>query len=631
VNSKRQRKIPWFRKVLYALLPTVAMLVGLELGLKWIGIEPVLHSRDPFVGFSTLIPLFQADTAPDGSTRMVTAPSKLVWFNAQTFSAQKAAGTRRVFCVGGSTTFGRPYDDATSYSGWLRAILAKLDVESQWEVINAGGVSYASYRVANVMDELAAYEPDLFIVYSVHNEFLERRTYANRFDRPRLLSAIESQVSRLRTYAIIDRWVRRARIAASQEEQGSAAVEKLPAEVDERLNHTIGPTDYHRDPGWRLQVLEHYRFNLERMVRIAQRAGARIVFVTPASNESACSPFKSEMSAGLSSVDQEVFQAKLQVWQRADAEGDSIAALAAIESALEIDPLHAEARYRLGCTLSKLGHLDAAHRAFVAALDQDICPLRAVSEVSQILRDVAAANRVPLVDFELLLHEKSQRELGTPSLGEAYFLDHVHPTMEIHRQLAIWIMDCLQREQIVGGRSILTADAQPMLEAIQVEITSRIDNEVHGIALRNLAKVLHWSGKYDEAAPRASDALELLPHDLESRYVLADCLANTGETRAALEQYQILFQDGDFPRAYLPFADILLAEANYQAARDYALLAMLSKPDNAYAYFLLGKAHYALEEYGFAVEALEKTLALSPGNPPTIELLEMARKQMEPK
>ena len=51
------------------------------------------------------------------------------------------------------------------------------DPTPHWEVINAGLLSYGSYRVAMVMEELITYEPDLFIVYTGHNEFLERRTY----------------------------------------------------------------------------------------------------------------------------------------------------------------------------------------------------------------------------------------------------------------------------------------------------------------------------------------------------------------------------------------------------------------------------------------------------------------------
>ena len=90
---------------------------------------------------------------------LATAANKKDVFNVQAFSARKKANTYRIFCLGGSTTFGRPYDDRTSFAGWLRAFLAAADPSRTWEVINAGGISYASYRVAALMDELSRYEP----------------------------------------------------------------------------------------------------------------------------------------------------------------------------------------------------------------------------------------------------------------------------------------------------------------------------------------------------------------------------------------------------------------------------------------------------------------------------------------
>ncbi len=37
----------------------------------------------------------------------------------------------------------------------MREFLPTIDEVKNWEVINAGGISYASYRVANVMEELS--------------------------------------------------------------------------------------------------------------------------------------------------------------------------------------------------------------------------------------------------------------------------------------------------------------------------------------------------------------------------------------------------------------------------------------------------------------------------------------------
>ena len=83
------------------------------------------------------------------------------------------------YCLGGSTVQGRPYAIETSFTTWLELNLRTADPRYQWEVVNCGGVSYASYRLVPILRELLAYEPDLFIICTGHNEFLEDRTYAS--------------------------------------------------------------------------------------------------------------------------------------------------------------------------------------------------------------------------------------------------------------------------------------------------------------------------------------------------------------------------------------------------------------------------------------------------------------------
>ena len=51
---------------------------------------------------------------------------------------------------------------------------------------------------------------------------------------------------------------------------------ELPGEVDEILNHTVGPTSYHRDDAVRRRIVEHFELNLARMVHLARSCGARV-------------------------------------------------------------------------------------------------------------------------------------------------------------------------------------------------------------------------------------------------------------------------------------------------------------------------------------------------------------------
>ena len=54
---------------------------------------------------------------------------------------QREKNVPRILCLGGSTTYGRPFDDATSFCGWLRVLLPVADPSRRWEVVNCGGIA----------------------------------------------------------------------------------------------------------------------------------------------------------------------------------------------------------------------------------------------------------------------------------------------------------------------------------------------------------------------------------------------------------------------------------------------------------------------------------------------------------
>ncbi len=118
---------------------TVALFFGLiELVLAISGVRPILVEKDPYVGFASQLKLFELTGSGD---TLRTSPNKLALFNDQTFPRRKASETFRIFTLGGSVTYGRPFEDATSFSGWLRSYLEKLVPDKPWQVTNAGGIS----------------------------------------------------------------------------------------------------------------------------------------------------------------------------------------------------------------------------------------------------------------------------------------------------------------------------------------------------------------------------------------------------------------------------------------------------------------------------------------------------------
>ena len=571
----RPHQVSWKKKVLFSAAMTLAFFVTLETSLALVGITPITDTRDPFVGFSDQQPLMRAVKSESGETWIRTSPNKLNWFNDQSFPAVKSAKTKRVVCVGGSTTYGRPYWDATSYVGWLRELLPIVQPEIQWQVINAGGVSYASYRVAAVMEQLAAYDPDLFIVYCGQNEFLERRTYHRLFDRPFVQTDLQAALVRTKTWALADRLV-----SGFDSQTLPSPRVILSGEVDEMLNHTIGPTDYHRDEIWRADVVRHYELNLQRMVAIANLAGAEILFVTPASNEKDCSPFKSEPHTDEQKV--------------------------------------AELQYQDGLRLFDEGRFADAYDSFRRAINEDVCPLRAIDPIVDAVAQVARQRDVPLVDFPSLLRQSCLQAHGHACLGKEYFLDHVHPDNETHRQLAMWILQELQNHGIVDNRSL--PDHQ--VDRVARRIESQIDKPSAGVALRNLAKVLHWAGKFAEALPRAREAIEMLPDDTASMMVLADCLAQTGQHDAAIEQYERLFRVApDHIVAYLPYGELLVRRGDHREARDFLVIAAAEEPKNPRATYFLGLAEQALGNIDLALKSLEQSYKSAPDFYPAVPVI----------
>jgi tetratricopeptide (TPR) repeat protein len=620
-NQPRQKiKVSLRKKILFSIVTTLLFFVMLECVLSFIGFAPHTNTEDPFVGFSGMLPLMELSTNEAGEQVFSTAQNKRHWFNAQSFPKIKKPDTKRIFCMGGSTTYGHPYWDSTSFPGWMREFLPVVDPSQKWEVINAGGISYASYRVAALMEELSQYEPDLFVVYSVHNEFLERRTYQSMFDKSKLSLNSQALLASTRTWALADRVIQKVRTSVAKPSTGDlveSKVDVLRGEVDEILNHTVGPVDYHRDDVWRAKVLHHYETNLRRMVSIARRAGAKIVFIAPTANEKNCSPFKSEHDAGFTSTDQE---------RLIDLATETTKSIANLEEAIKIAPHYADYHYRLGQAYLAVDRFADAQGAFSRALNDDVCPLRAVDEIGEAIERVALELKVPVVDFGKKLRRLCESENGHAIFGDEYFLDHVHPTIDVNRRLALWVIEELQSNKILQGKRVIDLILSDQLSEVEEKVLSQIDPQAQAYSRRNLAKVLHWAGKFEEAVPHAKEVLKTIPNDLESRFILASCFANLDKKDEAMKEYDRLFANGvDYPRAYLPFGELLAERGYLQQAKAYLLMATLHDQKSAAAFYALGVVHVREQEFQFAVESLEESNRLYPDFARTLFSLAQAK------
>ncbi len=140
-----------------------------------------------------------------------------------------------------------------------------------------------------------------------------------------------------------------------------------------------------------------------------------------------------------------------------------------------------------------------------------MCPLRAPRRVAEIVREVAAERGVPLVDFARFIEARAPHGIT----GDESFLDHVHPTIEAHRQLALELLGALRSEGIVKAGA--TWD-EATVAAVRRRVEAGLDTTAHGRALLNLSKVLGWAGKLEDAGRLARRAAVTAPELPEAHY-----------------------------------------------------------------------------------------------------------------
>ncbi len=456
--------------VLIVLLP----LVLIEVGLRFLVPPPPVDLEDPYVSFSGIRPLFVLNS--DG-TRYETAEERLTFFRPQSFSASKDENTFRIFCLGGSTVQGRPYAVETSFTTWLQLNLRAAIPETEWEVVNCGGISYASYRLVPIMREVLAYEPDLFIIYTGHNEFLEDRTYGRIKHTPEVLIRLHELLLNLRSYSL-------AYQSLSSQPDVQTPRSVLPPEVQAKLDFETGIDCYHRDEIWREGTIAHFRYNIEIMARIAQDANVPLILMNPVSNLKDCPPFKSEFDETLS-IPQ--WERMIGLWQQAQEVDWSNAYQKAqlLEQAAEIDGRHAGLFYMIGKCYERMARFDEAKEWFVRAKDDDICPLRILEPMHKAILEVAAKYDLPLIDVRALIEKRTQD--GIP--GDEWLLDHVHPSITGHQLIADSLYEAMQDIDLVPRTMGWRQDRQHLWE----DHFSELSNVYFARGAERLKRLEQWS------------------------------------------------------------------------------------------------------------------------------------------
>lgn len=142
---------------------------------------------------------------------------------------------------------------------------------------------------------------------------------------------------------------------------------------------------------------------------------------------------------------------------------------------------------------------------------------------------------------------------------------------------------------------------------------ARLDPVEHGLALRNLAKVLSWAGKNEDAARAARQALAALGDDEESFFVLSEYASSRNDHESAVAYLrEALRLDPDWTKARNNLGVQLMRLDRVEEALAAYDEALRDAPDHASSLFNRANALKRLGRFEESIVAYEECLRLDP-------------------
>lgn len=435
--ASARRKI-WLYRAIFVLLG-LAPFILLEAGLRVFHVGETELAQDPFAGFNSRNPLFEKSGDAFQTSRL-----RSQFFPEQEFKADKPAEEFRVFVLGGSTVYGKPFLAGTAFPKWLELELNARQSKRAVKVINCGGISYASHRLLHVAREIVAHSPDLVILATGHNEFLEDRTYYSLKSRSSAQEWAEHTALSLRTVSLARRWLGKDEAATLAPPPDEARAQQMVEDVQTRLDDHTGFASFKRDAAWQDRVASEFDLMIREIVNLCRSESTPLALVRLGSNHRDCPPFKSEHRTEFPPDAERTWQAAFDRGERL--ENDSPRdALKVYQEAETIDGEHALLLYRIARCHDRLGNHEQAARYYDLAKENDICPLRILNRLADTLSTIAKETQTPLIDAKTVLANASSESIP----GFDFYLDHVHPSLGGHQQIARALLDSEQLRDVL--------------------------------------------------------------------------------------------------------------------------------------------------------------------------------------
>jgi tetratricopeptide (TPR) repeat protein len=323
----------------------------------------------------------------------------------QTFSAKKDSNTFRIFCLGGSTTAGFPYEMNVPFPQQLEFQLQREQPDKNFEVINLGLSAVNSFTVWDWLPEVLENEPDLLILYMGHNEFYGAYGTGSTLSAGNngTLTRFMLRVQKIHLIQMLKKLV-----AIVTPDAGVNSNQTL-------MEKMIGNRNIPPDSELRPITYKNYAKNLDLILNKCKQHKTAVIISNLVSN------LKDQPPLGE-------------------------------KGKLDKEFLTAGAYYKKGLEEFNQGDTGQAYELFQKALDRDEIPFRAPTRINSIIRKKADRHNVKMIDMLQAFGEYSPFNIP----GDSLFCDHLHPNPVGYSLMAERICDKIYELELllpVGNRS----------------------------------------------------------------------------------------------------------------------------------------------------------------------------------
>jgi tetratricopeptide (TPR) repeat protein len=606
VKTAQRRRERWFKIIVLA-LPL----------LFFVAVELVLRGLNYGGNLSLFIPLEAAPgywrVNPQVGLRYFANLRVAPETSDDVFTAYKAAGTYRIFVLGGSSAYGYPYGHNGSLSKFLLQRLQAHFPEKRLEVVNLAMPAINSFSLLDMLDEALQQRPDALVIYAGHNEYYGALGVGSTesLGQSRTIIRLYLKLQNFRTFLFLRRQIEHlkgwfAKKPANAEANGATLMERMVG------NKTIpfGSPTYHRG-------VEFFRQNLQELGQRAQTQGVPIYFCTLVSNLRDQAPFVSLTSGQIDSV---LLRTEMQKGRELEKSGAFAEALAIYQKLAEQKKIYAELYYRMGKCCEALQRIDAAQKFYQQARDLDALRFRAPAAFNTVIREVAVATDNPLVQVDSAFASASPQGL----MGNNLFLEHLHPNLQGYFIIAREIAQAMQREGAIERVWPNIADTPDSVLWQQRAVTP-LDLEVAKIRIGMLTS--RWpflpervQGNFQY---QARDEIQQLAKELweknltweQAHVKAAEFYAQQGDLHSAAKEYEALILETPYNVSPYLRAGLVYVAMGEMAAAKQRFTASLAISETTEAHKSLGALLLQEKNVNAALPHLERGLQAQPNDP----------------